>query len=264
MRRILFSALAAFLVTVSTTTSVDAGIIIVNHDEWTLSNSGFSNAGAANAATFVNNTANLFAGGLGGNFLIYSNNFGLTQSSFLNTLDVNHDHDVTTNPALFTLANLQNYDGVFLAGGASYSYNPAILAAYVNAGGNVYIAAGTGDGGATVEANAWNPFLNQFGLAFQTQSYNGVGGNLAIPNPSPHPIFNGVTQLFYNNGNDALDIQVSDPQGRVLITQGGHGLWAIYEPASNAIPEPSSLLIMGGLLGIVALRRRRPLGPRAD
>ena len=46
---------------------VQAGIVIVNHDEWTLSSS------AVNGPSFGVNIANYFAGGSGGSFLIYSN-----------------------------------------------------------------------------------------------------------------------------------------------------------------------------------------------
>jgi hypothetical protein len=48
------------------------GLIVVNHDEWTLSNTGFGN-NLANTTRFVQNLANFFTGGQpGGRFLAYS------------------------------------------------------------------------------------------------------------------------------------------------------------------------------------------------
>lgn len=46
------------------------GRIVVNHDEWTLSNAGFNRS--ANAAAFARNVAQWFTGGQPGDFLAYS------------------------------------------------------------------------------------------------------------------------------------------------------------------------------------------------
>jgi hypothetical protein len=124
---------------------------------------------------------------------------------------------------------------------------------YVNAGGNVYLAGGTGWGGAAAEANQWNTFLNNFGLGFGTY-YNGVQGNVGVT--SSHPIFNGVDHLYQNNGNDALDINVSSPFSEILASYNGHGLYAIYDDTTANVPEPTTLFLVGlGLLGIVFSRK---------
>lgn len=128
-------------------------------------------------------------------------------------------------------------------------------------GGHVYLAGGTAAiaGGASGEAAYWNTFLNVFGLAFGN-TYNGVSGNIAIT--SAHPIFNGVSALYQNNGNDTLDLALQNPENSVLVMSGGHGLYAIYEssPAVVSAPLPGAAfagLGLFGLLGAVRMARRR-------
>jgi hypothetical protein len=259
MKKLVAGLIAVVLLTSAVASRADAGIIVLNNDEWTLSTTGFGNSPPGSAANFVHNIANTFSGGGPGNFLIYSNNFGLNNSSLTGALTANGSSvSQSTNAADFTLANLLNYDGVFLGGSNSANYSASVLAAYVNAGGNVYLAGGTGEfgGSSAAEANAWNPFLNQFGLGF-SPVFNGVQNTISIPNPIPDPIFQNVQGLFFNNGNDALDINSLDPQGRVVLTQNGHGLIALYE-SSPAVPEPASIILwsLGALGGAIGARRR--------
>ncbi|MBX9602952.1 MAG: PEP-CTERM sorting domain-containing protein [Bryobacteraceae bacterium] len=226
------------------------GSIVVNHDEWTTSNTGFSNAGGSNAANFVLNAANFLTGG-SGDILIYSTNFSLNQSSFLNTLTgagyTVQQHSV--NPiATFDLASISGFEAIFLAG-PPVPANLAVLTAYVNQGGSVYLAGGTaGIGSAADEAAAWNPFLNAFGLSFGSP-FNGVSGNIA-PSTS-HPLFSGVAQLYYNNGNTVSAI---GPGASIIATNSqGLGLIGIATP----VPEPATtLLTAAGALGLWLLRRR--------
>jgi hypothetical protein len=225
-----------------------AGKIVLSNDEWELTETGFSQS--SDAGLFATNVASWFTGGSTGNFLAYSTNFGLTGSSLASVMtSEGHAWTVTTG-VTFDLATLSTYDGVFLAGDAA---DNSVLTDYVNNGGNVYLAGGTGWGGAYAEANRWNAFLNAFGLGFGAP-YNGVGGN--IPISSTHEIFNGVNSLYQNNGNNAIDMNLADPSSQLLVSYTGRGLYAIYDD-TIAVAEPSPLLLlMAGLFGVVLVRRK--------
>jgi hypothetical protein len=166
-------------------------------------------------------------------------------------MSAGHNWTVSTG-ITFDLATLSNYDGIFLAGNAA---DNSVIIDYVNSGGNVYLAGGTGWGNAFAEADRWNTFLNAFGLGFSAP-YNGVRGN--IPISSTHEIFNGIDHLYQNNGNSAVDIDITDPQSQLLVSYQGHGLYAIYDgdSTSTSVPEPSALLLLAiGLFGIAIVRK---------
>ena len=252
------NSILVFIVLALWPAGADAGRIVVNHDEWTTSNAGFASAGAANTTAFVQNVASFLAGGPGpANILAYSTDFSLTQSSFANALTA-AGHTLTVTTAItFDLPTLLGFDAVFLAG--QPGANTTVLTNYVNAGGGVYLAAGTFLGGtATGEANAWNPFLNNFGLALQGGSYNGVIGTLAVG--GSHPIFTGVSSLYYNNGNTVVPFGVNPNAQIVEQTASGAGLIAVFDDLAE-IPEPTAWLLMAsGLCALGLLRRRGAAG----
>ena len=116
--------------------SAKAGYLVFNNDEWTFSNTGFSQS--PDASVFLNNITNLFTGDQPGNFLAYSQNFGLNQSSLANAVTgAGHSWTVSTAVPL-TAAALGAYDAVFFAGtvGGLYSYQQVIID-YLQADGNV-------------------------------------------------------------------------------------------------------------------------------
>lgn len=235
----------ALLVPVTST----AGVVIVNHDEWTLSGSG------VNAAQFGANIANYFAGGPGGNFLIYSDDtFALANSTLINAI-TSAGHTVTVDTGVaFNLPTLSAYTGIFL-GGYVGSYNATVLTNYVNNGGNVYLAGGTGR--IANEDTFWDSFLANFGFDYGT-SYNTILG--AYAPTTNHPIFNGVSSLFYYYGNTVI-LTGSTPYAQLIAIEpsSGAGMIGVYDDrqAGGEIPEPSTLSLLGlGLLAAGWLRRR--------
>ena len=97
-------AFAVATVLAAVSGSAQAGRIVVNHDEWTWSDAGFSNAGSTNAATFAQNVVKFLDtdGTAGGNVLVYSNNFGFG-GSFVSALGA-VGYTATVNTAARTAA----------------------------------------------------------------------------------------------------------------------------------------------------------------
>jgi len=241
MKRLMFSFLILGLAMALWSPGVQAGKIVVANDEWTLSNTSFDPPSDPNA--FAPNVARWFTGGGPGNFLAYSDNFGLTESLLAAAMTAAANTWTVSTAVDFTVANLLTYDGVFLAGN---SVDNNVLIAYVNAGGNVYLAGGTGWGG---DWN-WNTFLNAFGLSF-ANSYNGVSGD--IPISSTHPLFEYVDALYQNNGQDISDLDASDLRNQILVSYNGRGLYAIYD---STVPVPGAVWLLGsGLLGLLGWKR---------
>jgi hypothetical protein len=127
------------------------------------------------------------------------------------------------------LDTLLTYDGIFISGDFIDNY---LLIQYVNSGGNVYLAGGSGDI-ASNEANQWNTFLGFFGLAFAPVSssdpdeYNNIYGTIDID--STHSVFEGVLNLYQEYGSDIVDMDPMDDRGEVLVSYQGSGLYAIFD-----------------------------------
>ena len=119
------------------------GTVIVNNDDWTLSDAGL--ASAFDSDNFVRNVASFFTGSSPGNFLAYSENFGLTEPSLAAIMTgAGHAWTVDTTVS-FDAGTLQQFDAVFLAGPVDGSApDNSGLTEYVEGGGNVYLAGGTG------------------------------------------------------------------------------------------------------------------------
>jgi hypothetical protein len=133
------------------------------------------------------------------------------------------DHSWTISRAIdFSLPNLLQYDAIFLAGDAA---DNQVLIDYVNAGGNVYLAGGTGFGGAAAEAARWATFLNAFGFRFEL-IYNGLTG--VAPIASGHPIFDAVSGLYQFNGSSIIELDPLNPDTAILVSQDMQGLFGIF------------------------------------
>jgi hypothetical protein len=172
---------------------LSAGRIVINSDEWTLSNTGFANAGNSNASNFAVNLATCLAGP-GGSILICSNNFGLTQSSLSATLTAAGFPTTITTGAF----SPGGHNAIFLAG-SLHSATTSDLVDFVNAGGGVYIAAGTSFSNGGLAASLFNSFLDNFGLAFAGSDVL-FSANDSIDDIAD-PLFTGVTRLFYAGVN---------------------------------------------------------------
>jgi PEP-CTERM motif len=246
MKRATFVIL--FAITVATVSH--AGSVVVSNDEWMWAD-GYLSQG--NGAQFAQNVPAFLTGG-SGSILILSNNFGLTGSGLSSQL-TGLGYTVTTTTTI--PASLIGYSAVYVGG---YAVPDTLLTSYVNAGGNVFLEAGTGYfGGAAGEAAQWNPFLNAFGLGL-APVYNGVGcgvvggmGGFSTQLPFGPALFSGVSSIYICNGNDVLKIG-SDPNVQVW-TLGSDGLYGAYKPV---VPEPSSLLLIGtGVIGLGGFLRRK-------
>tara|TARA_R110002096_G_scaffold173781_4_gene348344 strand:- start:38241 stop:39005 length:765 start_codon:yes stop_codon:yes gene_type:complete len=243
---------------VFTTTAFGApGRIVVNADEWTLSDSG--NWGqsvenfALNIAEFLTNQST------GANVLAYSQNFGLTGNTLANAMTSAGHSWTVDNSSAFELSLLQQYDAVYLGGRINGNDPDAqVLVDYVNSGGNVFLMGGSGTtggygGNPVLEAAAWNPFLNEFGLAFST-AYD-AGSGTFNPEDTDHPIFQGVDALFQSVGQGIIDLNNNDDTAQTFLnflTAGDEtrGRYAVYE-----IPAPSGLSLLA-CAGLLARRRR--------
>jgi hypothetical protein len=234
------------LVLVSAQGAAASGKIVVANDDWTLSD-GYGYP-PNDPAVFATNVAHWFAAP-GASFRAWSNNFGLTGTDLHNTMTGAGYTWTASTAGTFDLPTLKAYDAIFLGGYAPDPAPAAVLTAYVNQGGNVYVFGGAGlpgGGGAPAEAAYWNQFLNAFGLAFQP-NYN--TGNLDLPISSGHPIFANVDHLYQNGGSGIRDLDPSSSDNEVLVTHDGIGQYAVY------VPEPGSLSLL--LLGGLGLLRRR-------
>ena len=241
-----FPARALALIFTVTVLSVpaQAGRIVANNDEWTTSNVGYIVAGGVSANNFGFNLATFLAGS-GGNILVYSDLFALNESSFKSTLSVG-GFNVTYGKAS---ANLSGYNAVFLA--EALPGSAIDLAAFVNGGGGVYIAAGTGYPGAAAEAARWNPFLTSFGLQLDSV-YNNFQGNVTAGN-SGHALLNGVTQLYYLNGNTVSATGGNSHASIIESSSNAAGLFGVYD---SSMPEPSTYVLVGAGLFAAYLKRR--------
>jgi len=200
-----------------------AGRIVVAHDDLVLADTGFHEP--SDPAIFARNVAAWFTGGRAGRFLAFSDNQGLTGNALISAMvSAGHTWVVSTSTPL-TLTNLLTFDGIFLCGHPVASDD---LLNYVNAGGNVYLA---GVGVASDDMSKWNQFLQQFGLEFSD-----IGTGVAdFSVASTHPMFEGVDHLYGVNGTALVDLQPSNPRNRVLVSNSGMGLFAVWEPKETRL-----------------------------
>lgn len=206
------------------------GRVVVANDEWPMSDTGFANS--PDSAVFIENVAHWLGGCEArpqGKFHAYSNDFSLTEPALATHLKkLGHSWTVGTDISL-SVDNLLKYDWILLSG--PIPPNPAateIFTEYVKKGGGLYIAAGTGKfpGSYAGEAVVWNSILKTFGLQY-AQTNNDI--KKVVPIASNHPIFDGVSGLYQNNGNSISLYGSETSKTKVLVNQGGQGMYAVYD-----------------------------------
>ncbi|MBC8137152.1 MAG: PEP-CTERM sorting domain-containing protein [Fibrella sp.] len=264
-RVFLLSIAAATVATMSA--PVQAQKVVAVGDEWLLSDTAFTN-NTVNTTNFALNIASEFdEGNPAASFLAYSSNFGLTGGSLAAAMTgAGYSWTVSTAQP-FTLATLNTYQGVFLGGTpGSGGANAAVLAAYVNGGGNVFVMAGTGEfGSAPGEASAWDPFLNTFGLGFGSTWFESASVVPITVVPSANPLQSGVSTVTWGFGQSAFETNPANTLTDTAIT----GQFSTNQPivstfgiGSVSVPESGTVaLLMGGALplAIALVRRRRML-----
>jgi hypothetical protein len=171
---------------------------------------------------------------------------------------------VTTDPE-FNLETLSTYDGVFLTDpvrerpGQTILFDPnaQALEDYVRRGGNVYVQFGT-----FFQEYYGTPgflsFTERFGLS-NTSGFNGLCCLVDIATQNyDYPLFNGVSSLFFVNGNWITLTDPSNPMTR-LFTYQGQGLFGVYDPslapAPVPLPAPLALLLVPAM-GLARTFRR--------
>jgi len=238
-----------------------AGRIVVGHDVNTL---GTFVAGT-NEDQFAVNLARWLTGATSGKVLAVESSpgdgtrdYALSVKAALASagFTVTYISDPATVSAE-TLANLQAYDAVFV--GETFptqtSISPSVLTQYVNSGGNVYMYGGV-DESPSGEAALLNPFLQAFGLAFDTTTYNGLN---SVNITSTHPIFNGLTgkTLGSGNGQDIHDLS-TNPNASIVQFQGPHGVYAVVN--SGGLPSSCSPIVSLAIINYHVLNQQSAAG----
>ncbi|MCY2986805.1 MAG: putative Ig domain-containing protein [Planctomycetota bacterium] len=222
------------------------GRIVIAADEWAMADNSTSYQMTPedppnDPTQFALNVADWFleqSGKSTGHFLAYSTDIAFAGTRLAQTMSsAGHTWTVGVSGFTFDLAHLRAYDGVFLAGDSA---DNQVLIDYVQGGGNVYLAAGTGYGGAQTEAAGWRVFLNHFGLdlanAYENKLAQLIAGNMAID--SPYSIFAGVDHLAFGWGQEVLLSQSSmSPYAKIAVTQVSegtnsalHGIFGVFDP----------------------------------
>lgn len=201
--------------------------VVVLGDDWPLSDYAFdaSRQESQDLAAWI---AGFFAGESVASFLVVSDSppvipFGHrgVNGSELALFMQSLGHSWNAEPdAEFTFSNLSQYQAVFLSGSrGTAAAETAALTQYVQAGGGVFVAGGTGDlGNAAEEAEAWAPLLSEFGLKLGAAWFGGDAGSLSeVPTAAVPPASLGVSSVIWSMGQLATVLDSMDPLTDVAL-----------------------------------------------
>lgn len=213
--------------------------VIVAGDEWLLSNQAFMQ-NPSNATEFAINVANSLSGteyliiGDADSTLAYGTEFLSVMSWIGKNLTVNREEP-------FSSDLLEGVDAVFLAGkvGSGAGMNADILNTFVLGGGDVYLSLATGKfGSAAAEANAWNPFLNKFGLTADSSWFPSQSILDIFTTQDGHLLENSVVSLTWGFGQEITAF--APPAEVVIYGQFGGALGVRGMVGVSTIPIPST------------------------
>ncbi|MBM4113226.1 MAG: hypothetical protein FJ253_07605 [Phycisphaerae bacterium] len=238
------------------------GNIVVIGDEWVLSNTAFGAIG--NSAALLTLNAAALLDGNGTDIAIFSSHprIGGSQSTEYRTTLGANGYSITVNPgAGYSLATMQQYDFVIVGGLLPGNQAPdaELLSQYVSSGGSVLLFSGTGLYGDAFGENAqWAPFLGDFGLTLSPEFFPGTNNVIVDTDATPHPLFTGVSKIFWGYGSEVGVADPSDPNTTLLSADftpipgyDHHSVIGIYQQ----IPSPGSLVLLA-TAGTFRRRRR--------
>ncbi|MEZ4312476.1 MAG: hypothetical protein R3F14_30990 [Polyangiaceae bacterium] len=248
------------------------GKVVVCFDDWAMSNDGFSQA---DGSRYASNVLDYFHPGPGGRFFARTNYEGVNQpvafaSSFRGVVV---GRGAALDMADTLPADLSVYDALFLCGAEASA--PA-LTAYVQQGGCVYIAGGSGGN----DASLWNAFLSQFGIVM-APGVSPATGSLAIhstgePLVRPgHPLLEGVSSLLFLGGTQ-INLASGSPSSTVVagtfgsqiaVVAADAGLQTdVWEDGAIRVTHRyrknirENLVINGGTVTVENMTTQLPLG----
>jgi hypothetical protein len=197
------------------------GKVFVASDEWTLSYGGMQGAGGV---ALLQGVASWFTGGATGKFLIYDDGYQdpFGSAGFVSALTTK-GHTVVETETMPTLSQLLQYDGIFVSGRTS-PWLEYYLIYFVESGGGVYVAGGTGK---INEPAAYNDFLGYFGLGYGA-GYDPDASAYRDINFS-HPLGIGTQRVLDWGGSPIVDLDPNDPGNFIIASPDGYGLYAAFD-----------------------------------
>ncbi|MDX2022506.1 MAG: Calx-beta domain-containing protein, partial [Deltaproteobacteria bacterium] len=211
------------------------GKVVVDSDEWILSNQGFSPG--VSGAEFAVNLANYFAPAGGGRFLDFQTGPQWPHGEELHAALALAGHSHEWSPSDGSgkdLESLLTYDGLFV-GDLDAQYIDT-LNAYVALGGNVFLTLGTGFYSPAEESSVWSSFLKRYG--FEIDGTSTYGSSCAALAPSSqHFLFNSVSWLMFCGALPLNAVDAADPASRLfrfLNDVEPRGRMGVYQPTEGA------------------------------